>query len=634
MVQSTHRPFSLNHGSIEYTLLVPSQQFSSYSQLRDEFVKSLPEPTDGFGLDEEPSSSPELFGIFLKFIADQCTADSQYDIILNQVINEFNSRYLNDTDIHSFAISLLKNESEPTTTYKIKNHLIKNYFNALKISNTTLNYVNSQLLFSAKNGDAKLAAIFGGQGNTDDYFEELREIYNLYGDLLTNDILIPITEKLSNLLLNESSFSKIYTQGLNIIGWLKFPESTPDQDYLLSAPVSCPIICIIQLCHYAITCKILGVTPGEFNKHFVGTTGHSQGLITAVAIAGSTSWSSFLDNAMKAVGLLFFIGSRCLIVYPRTTLPPSMLQDSLDNAEGRPSPMLSVRDLSIDQVNKFMDETNKHLPQEKHIAISLINGARNLVLSGPPESLYGFNLNLRSKKAPAGLDQSRVPYSQRKLKFANRFLPIHTPFHSHLLASATDLILQDTERESIEFNQKDLLIPVFDSENGENYQNYQGSVTHRLIQSITELPVYWETATKFEATHILEFGPGGVSGLGVLTHKNKQGAGSRIIIAGALDTSLEDDYGFKQEIFDSKSIKYSPNWLAEFKPKLVKTSTGKVYVHTKFSQLLGRAPLMVPGMTPTTVNSDIVVATTNAGYHIELAGGGYFSPQGMQKNCR
>jgi fatty acid synthase subunit beta len=631
MVQSTHRPFSLNHGSIEYTLLVPSQQFSSYSQLRDEFVKSLPEPTDGFGLDEEPSSSPELFGIFLKFIADQCTADSQYDIILNQVINEFNSRYLNDTDIHSFAISLLKNESEPTTTYKIKNHLIKNYFNALKISNTTLNYVNSQLLFSAKNGDAKLAAIFGGQGNTDDYFEELREIYNLYGDLLTNDILIPITEKLSNLLLNESSFSKIYTQGLNIIGWLKFPESTPDQDYLLSAPVSCPIICIIQLCHYAITCKILGVTPGEFNKHFVGTTGHSQGLITAVAIAGSTSWSSFLDNAMKAVGLLFFIGSRCLIVYPRTTLPPSMLQDSLDNAEGRPSPMLSVRDLSIDQVNKFMDETNKHLPQEKHIAISLINGARNLVLSGPPESLYGFNLNLRSKKAPAGLDQSRVPYSQRKLKFANRFLPIHTPFHSHLLASATDLILQDTERESIEFNQKDLLIPVFDSENGENYQNYQGSVTHRLIQSITELPVYWETATKFEATHILEFGPGGVSGLGVLTHKNKQGAGSRIIIAGALDTSLEDDYGFKQEIFDSKSIKYSPNWLAEFKPKLVKTSTGKVYVHTKFSQLLGRAPLMVPGMTPTTVNSDIVVATTNAGYHIELAGGGYFSPQGMQK---
>ena len=42
-----------------------------------------------------------------------------------------------------------------------------------------------------------------------------------------------------------------------------------------------------------------------------------------------------------------------------------------------------------------------------------------------------------------------------------------------------------------------------------------------------------------------------------------------------------------------------------------------------------RQPLLVPGMTPCTVSPDFVAATTNAGYTIELAGGGYFSAAGM-----
>lgn len=120
--------------------------------------------------------------------------------------------------------------------------------------------------------------------------------------------------------------------------------------------------------------------------------------------------------------------------------------------------------------------------------------------------------------------------------------------------------------------------------------------------------------------------------MGVLTHRNKEGTGSRIILAGAIDVAVDDEYGFKQEIFNrqANSIKWAPNWLDEYKPQLVKTSAGKVYVDTKFSRLLGRAPLMIPGMTPTTVNTEIVSATINAGYHIELAGGGYFHAKGME----
>ena len=97
------------------------------------------------------------------------------------------------------------------------------------------------------------------------------------------------------------------------------------------------------------------------------------------------------------------------------------------------------------------------------------------------------------------------------------------------------------------------------------------------------------------------FRPGGVSGLGVLTHRNKEGTGARIILAGTLDSNpIDDEYGFKHEIFQTsadKAIKWAPDWLKELRPTLVKNSEGKIYVKTKFSQLLGRAPLMVAGMT-------------------------------------
>ena len=640
---STQRPFQLNHGSIEHTFLVPQPLFFNYSQLKDDFLKTLPEPTEGFADDEEPASPVELYGKFLGFMSQQQqqlqqqqlqqqqnSKIQQLDECLSNSIKDFEATFLENNDnIHSFAVKLLQDETFPTTQLKVKN-LIKNYYQSI---NSSIKKNESNLTFQATQKRAQLAAIFGGQGNTDDYFEELREIFNLYQSLVVEDILLPISKELKQLVKQNTEFDKIYTQGLDIIHWLKHPEQTPDQDYLLSVPVSCPVICIIQICHYAITCKVLGFTPGELRDLLSWSTGHSQGLITAVAIAGSSTWESFLANSIKACSLMFYIGSRSLSTYPRTTLPPTMLQDSLEHGEGRPAPMLSVRDLSYDKVTKFIEQTNSHLPKEKHIAISLINGARNLVISGPPESLYGFNLNLRNNKAPMGLDQSRVPHSERKLKCTNRFLPIFSPFHSHLLADATETIMEDVA--SLKFDE--LKIPVYDTFDGSNLQDEKDStkLNARLIKLITELPVHWEKATEHKATHIVDFGPGGVSGLGVLTHRNKEGTGARVIIAGTIDaSSVDDEYGFKHELFqrsDDKQIKWASNWLQEFKPTLVKTSKGKTYVNTKFSQLLGRAPLMIPGMTPTTVNPEIIAASINAGYHIELAGGGYFSAPMMTK---
>ena len=116
------------------------------------------------------------------------------------------------------------------------------------------------------------------RGNTDDYFEELRELYQTYNSLIS-DVIKSAADRLAELVRSTDDTEKVYTQGFNIMEWLEHPEKTPDTDYLLSIPISCPLIGVIQFVHYAVTARVLGFTPGELRSHLTGATGHSQGCL-------------------------------------------------------------------------------------------------------------------------------------------------------------------------------------------------------------------------------------------------------------------------------------------------------------------------------------------------------------------
>lgn len=621
------RPFELSHGSIETSFLIPTTSYFAASQLKHQFQKSLPPVTADFVDENEPSNQEELFAKFLGFAADLVdpAVPGLFDDVLSLSFSEFETNFLNNSkDIHILAAELL-----PSSTLPKSKQLVKNYIRAKSALNLPFSNAGTGLF---SNSAVKIFTIFGGQGNTDDYFNELVDLNDIYHPLI-HSLLHTINQKLADLIASSPDLSNCYTQGFDVLAWLNNPDLIPDKNYLLSVPVSCPLIAIIQILHLAVTCKLLGIDPGELRSRFAGTSGHSQGIITAIVVSASDDWFSFTENALKAVAALFFIGSRCSQAYPNHSLPPSIFEDSIENNEGKPTPMLSIRDLSEPQVQAFIDKTNAHLPKERHVVVSLVNGARNLVVSGPPQSLYGLNLALRKAKAPSGLVQSRIPFSERKLKFLNRFLPILSPFHSHLLDRANGLIEQDLKLHDIEFS--GLRIPVIDFHSGQDLAQYSGSVVMRAVNLITNLPVNWEIACdQIAATHVLDFGPGGASGIGNLTHRNKEGTGVRVIVAGTLDINPDDEFGYKQEIFDTdaRAVKFASNWLTEFKPSLVKNShTKQLYIDTKFSRLISRPPLLVPGMTPSTVDPHFVSATLNAGYTIEIAGGGYFDPKLFQK---
>ena len=620
------RPLTLSHGSLEYTVLVQTASHYHANQLRDSFAATLPEPTDELAQDEEPSSPPELVARFLGYIAglveEDYDASGSYEAVLRLMLNEFERAFLRANDVHTLAASL------PGIVQK-KLIVVRSYYAARAAVSRPIRPHQSALLRAAQDEEAKIYTIYGGQGNIEEYFDELRDVYTTY-PAFVETLIVDSAQLLGNL-SRDPRVNKLYSKGFDVIRWLHNTESQPDTDYLISAPVSLPLIGLVQLAHFAIACKSLGLSPGEVGERLSGTTGHSQGIVTAALIATADSWDSYEKAATQALTILFWIGCRSQQAYPKTSLAPSTLQDSSENGEGTPTPMLSIRDLPRKAVQEHIDATNQHLPEDRHIGISLVNSARNFVVTGPPLSLYGLNLRLRKVKAPTGLDQTRVPFTQRKVRFVNRFLPITAPFHSPYLQEARDHLQDDLK--DFQVPATSLNVPVFNTHTGEDIRSLgDTNIVPLLAKLITSDTVQWETATAFaNATHVLDFGPGGISGLGVLTNRNKDGTGVRVILAGAMD-GTNAEVGYKPELLDrdeEHAVKYAANWVKEHGPKLIKTSAGRVYVDTKMSRLLGVPPVMVAGMTPCTVPWDFVAATMNAGYHIELAGGGYYNAKSM-----
>lgn len=93
------------------------------------------------------------------------------------------------------------------------------------------------------------------------------------------------------------------------------------------------------------------------------------------------------------------------------------------------------------------------------------------------------------------------------------------------------------------------------------------SLTKSLCDQIFTMPIHWTKATAFPdtATHAVDFGPGGLSGIGGLTARNLDGRGVRMIIIG------EKGKG-SSELYTCSGVKYESWWSKKFSPQLVKTA--------------------------------------------------------------
>ena len=587
--------------------------------MRDAFLDSPSDSTGSNVAITEAKSTLELVSQFLGFIAAKLEGDLDWGLdreVLRLVVNQFEHSFLRNNEIHAVIANVLDCSERP--------RVVQSYYTALKAIKRPLIASESALMRAASEGKASVYLAFGGQGNTETYLDEMRDVYETYTSLTTKffDVATDLLQRLSQ----DARASKYFSHGLDVMKWLKNPGSQSELDYLISAPVSFPLIGLTQLAHYLVTVRVLGTNLGYVRDHLSGTTGHSQGIVSATAIAAARDWQSFEMQTLNALTILFWIGVRSQEAYLLPSLAPSVLDDSKEHGEGKPIPALSIRGLPRVTVDRYIETTNQHLPKDGQIAVSLVNNADNFVVMGPPMALYGLNLRLRSIKAPIDADQTRIPFSQRKPHFINQFLPISAPFHSPYLSGAVQALQEDLKEITVAANE--LEIPVYSTFSGKDIRaetEGKTNIVPSLVKMICQDPVIWEKAIAMpKATHILDFGPGNVG----LTSRIKEGTGVRIILANSTTNGTSStEVGFKHEIFarNAEDVKYATDWAKEYGPKLLRRKAdGQKLVETKLSTLLGLPPIIVAGMTPCTVPWDFVAATTNAGYEIELGGGGYF----------
>ncbi|KAJ2109409.1 fatty acid synthase alpha subunit Lsd1, partial [Coemansia sp. S142-1] len=271
----------------------------------------------------------------------------------------------------------------------------------------------------------------------------------------------------------------------------------------------------------------------------------------------------------------------------------------------------------------------------EHAFLAVANTVNQYIVACEISSAAKFVEFLRSESADPDQDQSRIPFPLRKPVIAVQYTTITAPYHSPLLEPAADEACTMAVEKEWVLHASDMRIPVRASDDGHDIR-FETDLTRYLFSAICVLPVDWPQATRYPGvTHIVDFGPGGLSGFGFIAYKNIEGMGIPVICAGALVSRSSKPYlGSKADLHRTNlaDVTTVPNWLAEFRPRLVRTALdGQLHIDTLMSRMLGAPTVMVAGMGPTTANEEFVAAISNAGYHVELGGGGIFTEEDLER---
>ncbi|MDD7587042.1 MAG: DUF1729 domain-containing protein [Corynebacterium glucuronolyticum] len=262
--------------------------------------------------------------------------------------------------------------------------------------------------------------------------------------------------------------------------------------------------------------------------------------------------------------------------------------------------MLSVRGVDKPAIRRIIRGTN--------ISIALVNGFRRFVLSGCPEELEAAKAALEKLAADNKKKQEKSGACGETIAPVMEYLEVSAPFHDSLLQPALDQV--DRWRGVIG-------LP-------ENIAHYN---IHDLAAHVLVEPLNWQetvlNSISKGATSIVCLGPGDV--IATVTRDACRGRGVSVVPAGSVDKI--------DELTSPGYTPADPADYSEYAPRLI-TLPGEntPKLDTKFSRLTGLSPIMLAGMTPTTVNPEIVAAAANAGYWAELAGGGQVTAEVLNSN--
>ncbi|KAJ1894042.1 fatty acid synthase alpha subunit Lsd1, partial [Coemansia sp. IMI 209127] len=343
----------------------------------------------------------------------------------------------------------------------------------------------------------------------------------------------------------------------------------------------------------------------------------------------ATDEASFYDIAKRVLGLLMATG-----VFPQLDYPLSRetaeLGAEAGGAEQKPTSMVGVLKPTQEQLQTIIDQHNEQQREAAaHVHISLVNGERFFVVSGVTASIAQLVKRLNATYDAKGTDQSRTRFSQRRPRVVTSYISINAPYHCKLLAHAAKRAQEYAESKGWQLDSGAMRCAVYANDDGHDIRA-EKNLAHYLLESMCVLPVNWPLAVRStHATHVVDFGPGGAGGFGDINYRILEGRGVPLICVSMFSEGGKWlPVASKGDLYkaDAADLREASDWGKEFGPRLVRSETdGKIDIDTRMSRLLGKPPVMVAGMTPSTVSDVFVSAVMRAGYHIELSGGGHFS---------
>ncbi|MBL8021317.1 MAG: ACP S-malonyltransferase [Leptospirales bacterium] len=378
-----------------------------------------------------------------------------------------------------------------------------------------------KLIAQAKSGQGRLFVQFGGQGAP--WYKELAKYYK-----------DPAMKKFFDMALKalEEEKSRVdgtvgLPNGLDARAWLEDETKIPSDDYLACAAVSIPMIQVTQLAHFE-----NAVNKGLSRKSLVeassGTSGHSQGLIPASLVALSFDGDEYYANASKYIKYLLYLGVRAQETHPFFAPTPEEIERSEKVGNKAPAPMMAVVGDSHATVQAMVDATNKTLPADKKIYISLYNSPSNRILSSFRSSLVTFN------------EMHNAALAEKKIKAV--YLRTSCPFHCALMEPIRPSFEADIKRLGFSYPGSALKIPVYSFYDGRDLRK-DADIAIGMYLDMAINPLYWDKSMKPVAddagiTTVIDFGPGKTSQR--LSEETLQGLGAtKTVLAAALPKELE-----------------------------------------------------------------------------------------------
>ena len=432
---------------------------------------------------------------------------------------------------------------------------------------------SSHALVDRLNAGEPYAVAFGGQGGA--WLENLEELVSSAG--IESELSAVVGE--AELLLEPVARELVVVRpiGFEPLQWVRAlaaEEPLPSTKQLITAAISGPGILLAQMAAIrALTRQGLDL----YNTPPVAMAGHSQGIMACESLRTKGT------NDAELLALLQLIGAAGSLVSRRRGMV----------GRGDKSPMVSVTNVDPDRIVELLEDFSTDVRTVLPPVLSIRNGRRSVVITGTPEQLGRFELYCTK------ITEKEEAERKNKLRGGAVFSPVfqgvqvEVGFHTPRLSDGVDVVDRWAEKCGID-----------------------AAMAHEMTEAIFVRPIDWvaeiERLHEAGANWIVDLGPSDT--VTRLTAPVIRGLGVGIVPAATRA-------GQRNLFTVGAAPEVAPAW-SSYAPSAVKLPDGSVKLSTKFTRLTGRSPVLLAGMTPTTVDARIVAAAANAGHWAELAGGG------------